>query len=82
MKTGKRLWIYCVCIMVIFFSNVNYVEASLSESYIIDNSKVEKESETRDDVIIKYYKIIGMQVYYRRWNETKGYWVDPYWIPV
>ena len=19
---------------------------------------------------------------YRRWNETQGYWVDPYWIDV
>ena len=44
-------------------------------------NKVEEEVETRDDVIVTYYKTIGEQVYYRRWNRTKGFWVDPYWIP-
>lgn len=32
------------------------------------------------DVIVKYYRMYDGLVQYRRWNETRGYWVDPYWI--
>lgn len=32
------------------------------------------------DVIVKYYRLYYGEPQYRRWNETRGYWVDPYWI--
>lgn len=32
------------------------------------------------DLIETYYRDINGHLYYRRWNATKGYWVDPYWI--
>lgn len=34
---------------------------------------------TEDDIIIKYRKYNG-KWQYRRWNDTKKIWVDPYWI--
>ncbi len=36
----------------------------------------------RGDVIVTKYKTINGKQYYRRWNQTQGVWVDPYWIPV
>ena len=32
------------------------------------------------DVIVTKYRVKNGQVQYRRWNETKGYWVDSDWI--
>ena len=34
------------------------------------------------DVIVYKYRIYNGKRQYRRWNETRGYWVDPYWIDV
>lgn len=34
------------------------------------------------DVIVYKYHIENGKQQYRRWNETRGYWVDPYWIDV
>lgn len=32
------------------------------------------------DVIVKKYRIYKGQMQYRRWNETRKYWVDSSWI--
>lgn len=37
---------------------------------------------TYADVIVYQYRIYNGKYQYRRWNETRGYWVDPYWIDV
>lgn len=34
----------------------------------------------RADVIIYKTRIYQGREQYRRWNETRGYWVDPDWI--
>ena len=34
------------------------------------------------DVIVYKFRIYNGKQQYRRWNETRGYWVDPYWIDV
>ena len=34
------------------------------------------------DVIVVKTRISYGRVQYRRWNETQGYWVDPYWMDV
>ena len=34
------------------------------------------------DVIVYKYRVNNGKYQYRRWNETRGYWVDPYWIDV
>lgn len=33
-----------------------------------------------DDVIVTKYRLYNGKMQYRRWNETTGTWVDPYWI--
>ena len=37
-------------------------------------------SQTRADVIVRYYRVHNGRLQYRRYNETRGYWVDPKWI--
>ena len=32
------------------------------------------------DVIVDKFRLYNGKQQYRRWNETRGYWVDPYWI--
>lgn len=32
------------------------------------------------DVIVIKSRIYNGKQQYRRWNQTKGCWVDPYWI--
>ena len=32
------------------------------------------------DVIVYKFRLYNGKQQYRRWNETRGYWVDPYWI--
>lgn len=34
----------------------------------------------RTDVIVTKFRLYNGLVQYRRWNETKGCWVDPDWI--
>ena len=34
----------------------------------------------RADVIVNKYRIYNGKQQYRRWNETRGYWVDANWI--
>ena len=33
-------------------------------------------------LIVYKFRIYNGKQQYRRWNETRGYWVDPYWIDV
>ncbi|MDE5823154.1 MAG: hypothetical protein K2H91_00490 [Lachnospiraceae bacterium] len=33
------------------------------------------------DSIVTKCKLINAKLYYRRWNETKEYWIDSDWIP-
>ena len=34
----------------------------------------------RADVIEYKFRTYNGQLQYRRWNATRNYWVDPYWI--
>jgi len=34
----------------------------------------------RADVIVTKFRNYAGKLQYRRWNNTRGYWVDSYWI--
>lgn len=63
------LTIFSVCLPV-YASEVEVPKTSEAESIV----------EPRADVIVIKYRIYNGKYQYRRWNETQGYWVDPYWI--
>ena len=33
-----------------------------------------------DEIVMKFRIINGKKLQYRRWNQTRGYWVDKKWI--
>lgn len=66
---------------VLFFNVLNaYPVLAAKEEYI----SIVKEHEIMSygDVIVYRYRNNNGVVQYRRWNETKKRWVDPYWINV
>ena len=60
----------CTVCLPAYAAEAEAPEASAAESVI----------EPRADVIVVKYRISNGVPQYRRWNETQGYWVDPYWI--
>ena len=48
--------------------NISYIDHSYTESV------------PYADTIVYKFRIHNGVKQYRRWNETKGCWVDPYWI--
>lgn len=36
--------------------------------------------DSRADIIEYKYRLANRRLQYRRWNRTRAYWVDPYWI--
>ena len=63
------LTLFSVCLPA-YAAEVEVPETSESESVI----------EPRADVIVFKYRTYNGVYQFRRWNETQGYWVDPYWI--
>lgn len=51
-----------------------------NETTTVQNTEVIQDVEGRiaDEIIMKYRYLNG-HLQCRRWNATKGYWVDPYW---
>ena len=43
----------------------------------VDESKIQV---LADDVIVYKYRLYNGKPQYRRWNRTRGCWVDPDWI--
>ena len=41
-----------------------------------------EDATTYADVVYYVYRTRDGWIQKRRWNETRGYWVDPYWITV
>ncbi len=49
---------------------------------IVASSGADSEIIPYADVIVYKFRLYKGVQQYRRWNETRGYWVDPYWIDV
>lgn len=63
------LTLFSICLPV-YAAEAEVAETSDSESVI----------EPRADVIVVKYRTYNGVYQFRRWNETRGYWVDPYWM--
>lgn len=65
----------CLAIMFLMLS-------ALIPTLSVDASapKVASTIQPRADKIVVKYRTVNGVVQYRRWNETKGCWVDPAWI--
>ena len=67
-------------IMMFVFSAMLILSPALSVRAKITNDFVQSISLQRADVIVKKYRVFNGVLQYRRWNETRGYWVNKKWI--
>ena len=67
-------------IMMFVFSAMLILSPALSVRAKITNDFVQSISLQRADVIVKKYRVFNGVLQYRRWNETRGYWVEKKWI--
>lgn len=75
----KFLFALCVVTTIACFSSTAYA-IDLSSVQMPISCSSEGEITPYADVIVYKYRIYNGVHQYRRWNETRGYWVDPYWI--
>lgn len=69
--------------VIVFVVSMGLMSLVVSADGIVEknNIKVTSEVESRvKDTIETKYRYHNGHVQYRRWNATKGYWVDPDWI--
>lgn len=73
-----KIFILFVFSVMIFSPVVNIRAAECTGAYQTMSTNVS--IEPRADVIVTKFRVINGVVQYRRWNETKGVWVDDDWI--
>lgn len=54
--------------------------AAMENSRLVLKETVGQVQPFVEDIIVKKYRVYNGRHQYRRWNETKQKWVDPYWI--
>ncbi len=73
-----KIFILFVFSVLIFSPIVNVRAAECIGSY--QTMSTNTSIEPRADVIVRKYRVLNGVVQYRRWNETRGVWVDADWI--
>lgn len=69
----------CVLLLALSLGSIG-MTAGANETTLAQGTETAQDEEGRiaDEIIMKYRYLNG-HVQCRRWNATKGYWVDPYW---
>ena len=75
-----KIFILFVFSVMIFSPVVNIRAAECSGAY--QTMSTNKSVEPRADEIVRKYRTIYGVLQYRRWNQTKGVWVDDDWITI
>lgn len=83
MKVKKLL---CLISIATFLTCCGFTSASANESIALNpvSTQITNEfAEPRSDTIETKYRLSPAgRLEYRRWNATKGYWIDPEWRDV
>lgn len=74
----KKSFVLLVMILTIAVSPTKNVQAY--EHNVVAQMDKENANTPKADVIVRKYRINNGVTQYRRWNETRGCWVDPDWI--
>ena len=70
-----------VMVLWLTLGNCVPIEVNAAESYSYGFlCETNNDTVMRADVIVKKYRMHYGVPQYRRWNETRGVWVDPDWI--
>lgn len=82
MKLAKRVIIGMMTATMLFSAMPASIPAMLQMPVTVEASET-AEIEPKADVIYWRYRTLSDgTIQKRRWNETRGYWVDPHWIDV
>lgn len=69
----------CMLCLVLSLGSVG-MTAGANETTTVQETEITQDTESRvSDTIIMKYRYLNGHLQCRRWNATKGYWVDPYW---
>ncbi|WNX83501.1 hypothetical protein RWV98_12905 [Agathobaculum sp. NTUH-O15-33] len=73
--------IYAISTVALIASSLTLANAAEPiQTPALENLTTVNEIILRADVIVYKTRIHEGRQQYRRWNETRGYWVDPEWI--
>lgn len=79
MRLMKRLVIGVMAATMAFSAMPASIPAMLQAPAAVEAAEIEP----RADVVYWRYRVLSDgTIQKRRWNETRGYWVDPHWIDV
>ena len=80
----KRISIVIVlvilCVTILFPTAVSAQEVDTREVSSVSLDASDVTISPRADVIVVKFRVYNVVLQFRRWNETWGYWVDPYWM--
>ena len=80
MKRTKKLAAFLFSAMIAVAALGNTAQAAETSPLAAQNSV--EDIQPHADVIVTKYRAYQGKLQKRRWNETRGYWVDPYWITI
>lgn len=78
----RKLLVAVMCLVLLGTMGGLSVQAATAETSIVSEVTTNSEQiEPRADIIEICYRLTPEgKLQYRRWNSTRGYWVDPEWI--
>ena len=81
-RFGTMLILVIICISMLLPVSAAAQEKNVAQAPTAYSSSSETTISPRADVIVVKFRVYNGVLQCRRWNETWGYWVDPYWIVV
>lgn len=77
---SKKFLTHVLCAVIVLTSLTSTAFAAQVQMQPSTPTAVNTSIQPRADQITTEYRIHNGVLQYRRWNATKGVWVDPYWI--
>ena len=77
MKMFKKTALVFIMVLTVLFSSTVYAVPAIASV-----GETEEAGTYSQDVVEYIYRVYNGVLQYRRWNATKGIWVDPAWINV
>jgi|GEM_PF-1161171 len=80
----KIIFVFTLTMLLFTIKNTAYAYQDSNFDVITSNLSVQENeiSPRVSDVIVYKYRLNKGILQYRRWNATRGYWVDRIWIKV
>ena len=81
-RFGIMLILAIICISMLLPVSAAAQETKGTQASTAYATSSETTISPRADVIVVKFRVYNGVLQCRRWNETWGYWVDPYWVVV